>query len=256
MTFKGIDISEWQGSFSIDKIKDKIDFCIIRAGNTLYGGSGTTKHKDNRFEDNYRKCKAAGVPVGCYWYSCANSTAKGQAEAEYLYKNCLKGKQFEYPIFIDVENSQWQKNKKNTTDAIIAFCEYLESLGYFAGVYASLSWFNNYIDISRTNKYLRWVAAWQSSKPSTSWKYGLWQYSSKLSMNGMNVDGDYSYSDYAQIIKDGGFNGFPKKEPEPEPVPDPQPDPEPYVVDFTVGDMYKITDINGNVLTMQKIEKE
>ena len=46
-----------------------------------------------------------------------------------MYENCLKNKQFEYPIYIDVEDTHHQSKTKNgTTEAIIGFCETLEDL--------------------------------------------------------------------------------------------------------------------------------
>lgn len=230
---KGIDVSVWQGkNFDFKKAKAAgYDFVIMRASGTGYGGDGTTKYIDTNFKAYYKAAKAAGLNVGAYHYSCANTKAKGIAEAEYIYKNCLKGRQFEYPIFIDVENVQWQtKDKKGVTDAIIGFCDTLENKGYFVGVYASLYWFKTYIQNSRINRYLRWVACWQTKKPVTTFKYGIWQYTSKLTIDGVNVDGDISYTDYAKVIKNAGLNGFTKEtvaEPEPEPVPEPVPEPEP-----------------------------
>ena len=102
MERKGLDISSYQKGINFDEIKSKVDFLILRAGFTGWGGDGTNKNKDSCFEDFYSKSKARGIPVGAYWYSCANTYEKGKAEAEYLYNNCLKGKQFEYPIYMDV----------------------------------------------------------------------------------------------------------------------------------------------------------
>lgn len=49
--------------------------------------------------------------------------------------------------------------------------------------------------------------------------YGIWQYSSKGSVDGIsgNVDMDYGYIDYPSIIKSKGFNGY-AKENTPAPV--------------------------------------
>ena len=135
---KGIDVSSYQAGLSFTAVKQSYDFAIIRGGFTGWGAN-RTKNKDDSFEKFYAAAKKAGVPVGCYYYSCANDAAGGKSEAAFLYEQCLKGKQFEMPIYIDVENVQWQLgNKKGVTDAIIAFGEYLEELGYYVGVYASL----------------------------------------------------------------------------------------------------------------------
>ena len=47
-------------------------------------------------------------------------------------------------------------------------------------------------------------------RPSYNGSYGIWQYSSTGSVNGIsgNVDLDYSYVDYPTQIKAKGLNGF------------------------------------------------
>ena len=250
-TFKGIDISNWQAGLSMKKVKDDgYDFVIARASATGYG-DGVSKFKDSRFEEFYKGCKDNGLAIGAYHYSCANTYQKGVDEANFMYSNCLKGKQLDMPVFIDVENGQWQtSNKAGVTDAIIGFCDTLEKLGYFVGVYANYNYFKNYIDNARINRYTRWLAVWQNNKPSVSFDYGLWQYTSKLPINGITVDGDYSYHDYPTIIKEGGFNGYKKEEPKP------QPEPEPVIPALTLkaGDVITVKEVKDNIITMEKKE--
>ena len=108
----GLDISVWQRGLLLENVKKAgYDFVILRAGYTGYGSS-RSKNKDNCFEDFYNQAKKLGLKVGAYWYSCANDSATGRAEAEYMYNNCLKGKKFEFPIYIDVENPRWQSNNR------------------------------------------------------------------------------------------------------------------------------------------------
>ena len=100
---KGIDISYYQKGIDLKKVKQAgYRFVIIRAGYTGIS-SGTQKAVDSAFNGFYKQAKAAGLGVGAYWYSCANSYAKGKAEAEFMINHCLKGKKFDYPIYIDVE---------------------------------------------------------------------------------------------------------------------------------------------------------
>ena len=107
---KGLDISSYQNGISLDKIKNAgYEFLILRAGFTGYG-TGVSYNKDNQFENFYDQAKSKNIPVGAYWYSCANTYDKGVAEARYMYENCLKGKQFEFPIYIDVEDTHHQVN--------------------------------------------------------------------------------------------------------------------------------------------------
>ena len=79
MTKKGIDISSWQRGISFASLKGKVDFIILRAGFT--GTSdGVSKKIDSEFETFYKEAKAQKIPVGAYWYSCANTKEKGIAE--------------------------------------------------------------------------------------------------------------------------------------------------------------------------------
>lgn len=215
MARKGIDISAWQNGLNLEAVKAAgYEFVILRGGYTGYGAT-RSKQKDKCFESFYEQAKKIkGLAVGAYWYSCANTADTGKAEAKYFYEKCLKGKQFEYPIYIDVENATWQgKDKKGVTDAIIAFCNYLEGKGFYTGVYASLSWFNNQIDTARLQDYTKWVACWSAKKPSFKYKgFDLWQNSDSGKVGGKTVDTDYSYVDFETYIRGIGMNGLTKTE--------------------------------------------
>lgn len=209
---KGLDLSQYQKGLKISSVKNAgYDFVILRGGYTGYG-QNRTKQKDPCFDDFYAQAKAVGMPVGVYWYSCANDAASGRAEAEFLYKNCLKGKQFEYPIFIDVEEVRWQmKDRKGVTDGIIAFCKELERCGFYPGIYSSTSWYSNQIDTARLDKYSKWVAAWRSSKPSFNFShFDIWQNSDCGNVSGHKVDTNICYVDFDKVIKAAGLNGFRK----------------------------------------------
>ena len=205
MAVKGIDVSKWQEAINFEKVKNAgIEFVIIRAG---YGNG----NKDGCFEQNYSRAKAAGLAVGAYWYSYATSAAGAKIEAQKC-AAILKGKQFEYPVYFDLEEkSQLEKGKDFCSSLITAFCDEMEAQGYFAGFYMSLSAVNAYVTDEVKKRYAFWVAQWNSSCSYTG-KHGLWQYSSKGSVSGIsgNVDLDYAYVDYPAIIKKGGFNGFTK----------------------------------------------
>lgn len=210
---KGLDISSYQEGINFDAIKnDGQQFLIIRAGFTGWG-TGVNYNKDNTFENFYNQAKQVGIPVGAYWYSCANTREKGIAEARYMYENCLKGKQFEFPIYIDVEDTHHQvNNKRGVTDAIIGFCEYLENLGYYVGIYASdISGFQDKMNLNELNAYDKWVARY-GSEPKYVKQYGMWQSTSSGRINGYNdnLDCDVAYKDYPSIIKNAGLNGFSK----------------------------------------------
>ena len=216
---KGIDISSHQAGFRLQNAKNSgYEFAILRGGFTGWG-TGVSYNKDASFEDFYNQAKAIGMPIGVYWYSCANNRQKGIDEANFLYNNSLKGKKFEYPIYIDVEENRWQiSDKKGVTDAIIGFCETLEAKGYFVGIYASTYWFNTYIDTNRLSAYTKWVANWSANKPNFRYNaFDLWQNSDNGKISGTTVDTDVSYRDFPNIIKEAGLNGYTKQSKPTEP---------------------------------------
>lgn len=147
-----------------------------------------------------------------YYYSCAKTLEEGISEANFLYENCLKNRRFEYPIYIDVEDQYWQaRHGKGTTDAIIGFCNRLEQLGFYAGVYASLSWFDNTLQTYRLKRFTKWVASWRGQKPNVSFNaFDLWQNSDNGVINKYIVDTDQAFKDFESIIKSNGLNGYKK----------------------------------------------
>ena len=211
MNIKGVDISTYQKGLTISDIKAAgFNFAILRGGYTGWGFR--TKHVDDTFEKFYAQAKEIGFPVGCYWYSCANTTQGGVNEANFLYDRCLKGRQFEYPIYIDVEDNHWQaKDKKGTTDAIIGFCSTLEAKGYYVGIYSNPDWFINHIETSRLTAYSKWLAYWIDEQPSfdvVEWQ--VWQNGSNAEIKGIKIDTDISLVDFPKVMKANGLNGYPK----------------------------------------------
>lgn len=216
MATKGFDVSVWQGNIDFGKVKASgIDFVIIRAG---YGR--LISQKDTCFEKNYAGAKAAGLHVGAYWYSYADSVDAAKQEAQVCIE-VLKGKQFDYPVYFDLEEqSQLSRGRDFCSSLIKAFCDTMEAAGYFAGFYTSASHARSVVTDAVRERYAFWCAQWADSC-SFSGKCGLWQYSSKGSVPGISgdVDLDYGYVDYPAVIVKGGFNGYPKEAAvEPAPV--------------------------------------
>ena len=209
-TMYGIDISKHNGNINWDAVKSsgKVDYVILRAGL-----GRLASQSDKNFEKNYSECKRVGLPVGAYWYSYAMSVDEARLEA----KACLeviKGKQFEYPIYFDIEEKkQFALGKQMVSSMITAFCEELENNGYFVGVYSSRSYFQTHIAESCKTAYTSWVAAWGSS-PDYSGPMDMWQKSEKGSIPGIqgNVDLDECYRDFPSTIKKLGKNGFAKQD--------------------------------------------
>ncbi len=98
---KGIDVSVHNGDIDWQKVKaDGIDFAIIRAG---YGK--LESQKGQKFEQNYKNAKATGIPIGAYWYSYAMTPEEAELEAD-VFLSVIKGKQFEFPVYFDLEEKK------------------------------------------------------------------------------------------------------------------------------------------------------
>ncbi len=196
----GIDVSEWQGSIDWNKVRT--DFAILRAG---YGRLVT--QADKRFQANYDGCKANNIPCGAYWFSYAESVDDARQEAATCIE-IIKNRQFEYPIYYDIEEQRTLALGKQTVSAIIrTFLDSLEQSGYFVGLYMSLDTFNAYTDEEIRNRYAVWIADYGTRKPDGA---GIWQKSSTGMIDGIqgSVDLDESFEDYPSIIQNAGLNGL------------------------------------------------
>lgn len=191
MALKGIDVSEHQGVIDWTKVaKDGVQFAIIRAG---YGRE--LSQKDKQFERNYAGAKAAGIKVGAYWYSYANSVERGEQEARTCLK-VLEGKRFELPIFFDqeYEKSILALSNKTRTDIVLKFLETVKGAGRKVGLYSSTNFITTKLQTDRLTTYPLWLAEYGSKLHYTG-KVWAWQYTSKGRVAGIrgNVDCNHGY---------------------------------------------------------------
>ena len=202
---KGIDVSYAQGMIDWEKVKASglVDFAILRAG---YGKEYS--QIDDQFERNYNECKRLGIPCGAYWYSYATTAAEAEQEAE-VCLSVLKGKQFEYPVAFDIEETRCFP-QADTLCA--AFCGALEKTGYYTAIYTFKSALEQYFDSGTKSRYDVFLSHVGVSKTDYAGTYGLWQYSWTGCIPGISgdVDLDYAYKDYPTIIQQAGLNGFAK----------------------------------------------
>lgn len=187
---KCIDISEWNCDINFNKVRNTGVTCvIIRAG---YGKD--PNQEDNKFQEYYRQAKSAGLNVGAYWYSYATSVDAAKAEV----KNCMNtigGKQFDLPVFFDVEEyRQAVLPRRTLTDIISAFCDGIKSYGYDVGMYSAKSMLvdSAYPD-ELSSKYLIWMAAPNTSYSDLPSYVDLWQYSWNGKVDGIRNDVDLNY---------------------------------------------------------------
>lgn len=195
-SFKGIDVSRWQGVIDWRAAAEEIDFVMIRAA---YG-----KSEDIRFKQNIEGALAAGIDVGAYLYSIASSEEEALEEAEY-FKSLLAPYKLTYPAALDVEDrAQSGLGRKELTDLVLAFADSLRKAGYLPALYGSLSWLENRFD-DRIGQLDLWVAQWANALTFRG-TAGIWQYSNTGRISGVpvSVDLNVSFRNYPALIRTVG----------------------------------------------------
>lgn len=205
-----IDISTWQGEPNFEKVKNKVDGIIIRAG---YGRDNI----DNQFKRNISECNRLGIPCGVYWFSYAYTPEMAKIEALTCI-NTIKNYKVELPVAFDWEYDSEKVAKNNgiivtadlTTKMAHSFCDEIEKAGYYAMLYTNPDMLKRYFN--DCSKYDLWLAQYPHkvdlTKPPA--KCGIWQYSCTGAVDGIvgNVDLDNSYNDYKQIIAQCHLNNL------------------------------------------------
>ena len=227
----GLDVSAWQESgLSFQNIASAgYDYVILRVG--------TSVRKDTCFEEFYVNAKAAGLDVGCYFYSYALTEAQARQEA-YDVLSWIQGKKFEYPIYFDFEDpTQIDLSYDLSARICRGFMDVIHDHGYLAGLY-SMSWILNrdwIVTSGIRDTYEGWVAHVYSDAPNTGitsneyniYKdryqsvYGMHQYSFTTYVNGVGpFDANVCYKDYPGIIMSQGLNGYTENDKEPPVISD------------------------------------
>ncbi len=202
VVMNGIDVSAYQGTVDWKTVAESgVDFVILRAG--------TSGGKDEMFEQNYFGAKEAGLHVGTYFYTYALNEAEVQADAS-LYLECLQGKTFDMPVFIDVETNEQKRLPEGVLTALTSkFQSLISEAGYYCGVYSSEVWYDLYLDGAQLGgKEFLWVAKWTLSgtlSQNMSDRFAMYQYSETGSVPGIvgAVDLDVCYVDFPTLIAGG-----------------------------------------------------
>ena len=196
----GIDVSANQKDIDWKAVAKSKKFAIIRAGY----GQGTL---DDYWEKNYKGAKAAGVKVGAYWFSYADSVDAAKQEANSFLK-ALQGKQLEWPVYYHIEYLPiFDKNLQD--DIAATFCNILESHKYYCGIFSSAYHLTHKFKITTSKRYTTWVSHYGDSKPSFPSDYYIWRkgYGKADGVKGgCNID--IGGRDFEPIIKSGKHNGY------------------------------------------------
>ena len=216
---KGVDVSSNNGKISFEKIKSAgYDFAMIRCG----FGDNIAEQDDTCWEENVRKCEAAGLPWGAYFYSYACTESQAKSELAHILR-LLRGKKPLLPVALDIEdadgyharNGGWNFTNIDRTCRIIL--EGIKAAEFFPMLYTGFEEVENYISKAVSQGYDMWFAHWAHSCGYKGSNLSMWQYGGETNLLESNnipgvgtIDKNLCYKDYPSIIKDGGYNGWSK----------------------------------------------
>lgn len=204
----GVDVSRYQGNIDWKKLKAAgVDYVIIRAAFRGTAMSGNLV-KDANVEKNYTGAKAAGLKVGFYLFSQANSVEEAEEEARFLL-DIVKDWEVDLPLACDWEYFSETETPRvhgmttrQITDCVKAFCEIIKEEGYYPMAHLRN---NNTVFVEELASYGLWYADYIDYLP-TPYRVDMWQYTEKGRVPGIsgNVDLNLLFlenSIFAEIFK-------------------------------------------------------
>lgn len=182
----GIDISKWQGNVDFNLLKEAgVEFVIIRVGTS--NGIGGENVLDSKFIQNIEGANAAGIPVGIYFYSYADSTTRAKADAKWIIEQ-ISDYQVDLPIAFDWENwsfyNEFNLSFFGLTEIANSFLDVIKDAGYDGMLYSSKTYLEN---IWMATDYPIWLAHY-TKKTNYDSPFSYWQLCNNGRVSG--IDGD------------------------------------------------------------------
>lgn len=190
----GIDVSAWQGEIDWPKVKSAgVEFAMIRLGYQAdYGGE---YQLDRYATQNIENAIAAGLPVGVYFYSCADSIAEARRQAEWVLAQVR-----DYPLELGIafDWEEWSDfNRAGVSFYTLqksadTFLETVEAAGYQGLLYGS----KNYLERFWSDHHSAvWLAQYYDY-PTYNREFELWQFTDTGSVPGISGPVDFNVRNY------------------------------------------------------------
>ncbi len=203
VSYVGVDISKYQDYIDFNKVKkDGIDYVMIRLGARGYGTGQIIA--DEYFFDNIKRAKDAGLDVGVYFSSQAITVEEAQEEAQ-LVIDSVGEYHLEYPVafdmgFVDNDTARIEAlSKSEKTEIALAFLQKITESGFTGCIFGDKEWLIKEVDLSKLTEYDFWLKQ-EGDLPDYPYKFSMWQYSRKGSVNGISgfVSLNISFVDFAE----------------------------------------------------------
>lgn len=197
---KGIDVSYANSTIEWKKVKDGIDFAIIRSS----FGSDLPSQIDSFFYQNAQGCVKNGIPFGIYHLGYFIDETKAKEEADFALRLANEYKRYVKFIVLDIEEDTEAYAKRvganpDWTKCTVAFLERIKSAGYTPVLYVNQDWLINKLNYEKVKNYKLWYAAPGVSSPK--YNPAIWQYSWTGKVSGVKGDVDMNYLYDKTLIK-------------------------------------------------------
>lgn len=191
--YRGIDVSEFQGSIDYAAVKNAgIDVVYIRS-------SEGTNFIDPYFRTNYENAKANGLKVGFYHYVTARNTDMAIQEADF-FASVIEGTIPDCKLAMDFEYFGGLSNGEVNQISLAFLSRLQEITGKEVVVYSDAYNAGNVFDHS-VAEYPLWIAEYFVSEPEPNNNWDVWvgfQYSDVGNISGIN--GNVDLDQYTEEI--------------------------------------------------------
>ena len=198
MSFKGIDISYWQGqNIDWNKVKSQVDFVYIKVS------EGTTRIEPYALTQA-TGAKAAGIPLGYYHF--AKPTAGGGAdEANFFINKALQVKPpADLIAVLDIEVNPNNLTAAQITKWIEDFYTAMKAAGHQKlMLYSYQPFFNQWLQPSSVLADTKlWLACYNPTPriPKGWSNYDVWQYTQKGQIQGIQGSVDLNTCEQIPLI--------------------------------------------------------
>lgn len=199
----GADISANQGDVDFAKLKKAgCDFVMIKIGARGYSSGNIVL--DEKYKENLKAANKAGLDIGVYFCSQAVSKSEAREEADELL-DVIADYNVKYPIAFVMETVENDMARiealdiEDRTSIAKAFLDRVYDEGYNAMIYGDKEWLLTMVDMERLSGYDVWYAQ-DGKEPDYPYEFGMWQYDSNASVNGVSgkVAMSISFTDYTR----------------------------------------------------------
>lgn len=189
----GIDVSKWQGDIDFEAVRNAgCSFVIMRMGH--YYDEITM---DQYYKQNMEKARAAGLDVGVYIYTTANTEEEIKENAHWIAQQ-LNGQELDFPVVFDWEDftnfQQYEMSIHDLNHLFEVFADEMKKYGYPSMLYSSKNFLNNFW--YEHSNYPVWLAHY-TDQTDYAGEYVMWQMSCFGKIDGIagDVDLNILYND-------------------------------------------------------------